>query len=589
VVSNAAQLHAQAEAYRRAGQLQLAEQTYRRALEVDATNPALHHQLGLVLGAQGKLEKAIVCFQTAVERNPNDAQALNNLGVALQRTGRLEEAALSCRRALQARPDYAEAHNNLGVVLQREGRLDEAVACSRRALELKPDYIEAHNSLGVALECQDKLDEAAACFREVLRLHPGFAEAYSNLAGVLDRQGKPDEALPMLKTALELNPNSPEALVNLGLVLEQLGRVDDALNSLRRAIALAPDVAQVTMNLGVILDRNRNLDAAADAFRRAIELDPDSAEAHFNYGLSLLRGGHFDAGWREYEWRAGLEGVNQPKFAQPRWKGEPLAGRTILLAEEQGRGDTLQFVRYAEPIKRQGATVIVRCRAELTSLIATCRGVDSVVPTRSVLPAFDFYLPLPSAPGVFHTSLESIPANVPYLRPDAALVRKWKERLDAAGEFKVGIAWNGSPTNKADRYRSIPLTWFAPLTGLPGVRLYSIQIGQGREQLASLTPPCPITDLADDVRDFHDTASIMSNLDLVIACDTAAVHLAGALGVAVWVCVAFVPDWRWMLGRSDSPWYPTLRLYRQARSGDWDTVFQHIQRDLAALAAGRTR
>jgi tetratricopeptide (TPR) repeat protein len=553
VVSNAAQLLAQAESYHRSGQLQLAEQAYRRALQVDATNAALHHQLGLVLGAQGKLDEAITCLQAAVERNPHDAQSLNNLGVTFRLAG----------------------------------RLDEAVACSRRALELKPDYVDAHNSLGVAFERQNKLDQAAACFRQVLKRNPGFAEAHSNLAAILDRQGKLDEALALLKTALELNLNSPEAHVNLSLILEQLGCLDEALAALKRALALAPDVAEVHLNLGLVLERQGDFHAAMNAFRRAIELDSNCTEAHFNYGLSLLRGGRFDAGWREYEWRAGIEGVIQPTFPQPRWTGEPIAGKTILLVEEQGRGDTLQFVRYAEPIKRQGAKVIVRCRAELTSLIATCRGVDSVVPTRSVLPAFDFYLPLPSAPGVFHTSLESIPADVPYLFADAALVRQWKKELHAPSDFKVGIAWRGDPKNKSDRHRSIPLTWFAPLAGLPGVRLYSLQIGPGREQLAHVPPPCPITDLADRIRDFHDTAAIMSNLDLVITCDSAPAHLAGALGVAVWVGVALVPDWRWMLSRSDSPWYPTLRLYRQSEPGDWDTVFQHIQRDLAALAAGR--
>lgn len=552
-MSTVARLLAEADAFHRAGRLHEAEQAGRRAIQADPANALGHNFLGLVLAAQGKPDEAIAWFQSAVERNPDDAQAHNNLGVTFERLGRLDEAATSFRRAVQLRPDYAEAHNNLGVALGKLGHHDEAVACCRRALELKPDNVDAHNSLGVALERQEKLDEAAACFRQVVKRKPDDAEAHSNLAAILDRQDRLDEAMASLERALALNPNSPEAHVNLGMVLERQGQMDPAITS----------------------------------FRRAIELDPNGAQAHLNYGLALLRRGHFESGWREYEWRAGCEGVVQPVLPAPRWRGEPLEGKTILLVEEQGAGDTLHFVRYAEPLKSRGATVIVQCRPQLASLLKSCRGIDAVIPTAAPPPAFDVYLPLPSAPGVFGTTLESIPANVPYLFADAALLGRWQAEFNTVGEFKVGIAWQGDPNHKANRYRSIPLERFVPLAGVPGVRLFSLQFGAGREQLAELPPACPITDLGDRLGDFDNTGAIMRSLDLVITCDSAPAHLAGALGVPVWVALVLVPDWRWLLERTDSPWYPTMRLYRQSRVGDWHGVFDGIERDLRAIAGQR--
>lgn len=584
-MSHAALLLAEADAFRRAGQLSRAEQTYRRAIQADSANAAAYNLLGLVLASQGKLDEAIGCFQTAVQRDPDYAQAHNNLGVALEQQGKLDEAAAAFRQAVQVRPDYAEAHNNLGVAMEKQGRLDEAVACCSRAAELKPDYVEAYNSLGVAFERQDKLDEAEACFRRAVELRPDFAEAHSNLGGVLDRQDKLEPAAAALRRALALKPDSPEAHVNLGLVLERLGRLDEALAVLQRAVALEPKVAEVHMNLGLVLERQGNVEEAMTSFRRAL-VQPDCAQAHLNYALALLRSGNFDEGWREYEWRAGCEGVGQKILPGRRWQGDPIEGRTILVCEEQGAGDTLQFVRYAELLKRQGATVVVQCRPQLIGLLESCRGVDRVTSTLGPLPPYDVYVSLPSLPGILGTSLVNIPANVPYLFADAALVGEWKDELTGK-DFKVGIAWQGDPNHKANRYRSFPLEKLAPLAGMPGVGLFSLQFGAGREQLADLPPACPITDLGDRLGDFHSTAAIMRNLDLVITCDSAPAHLAGAVGVPVWVALAFVPDWRWLLARTDSPWYPTMRLYRQSRPGDWEEVFRRIAIDLAAIARQR--
>jgi tetratricopeptide (TPR) repeat protein len=583
-VSTVSQWLAEAEAFRRAGRLRDAEERCRRVLQVDAADAPAHHLLGLVLGAQGRLDEAAECFRRAVERRPEHVQTWNNLGVALQRMGKLDEAAAALESAVERMPDYAEAHHNLGVTRERQGRLDEAGECCRRAIAIKPDYAPAHNSLGVALERQGKLDLAAAAFRRALQLSPDAAETHSNLAAVLDAQGKLDLAAAALTRALELDAERVEPYVNLSLVLEKQGRLDEALGVLARAAALDPNCAAVHVNLGLVWERQGKLGEAVAAYRRALAADSRCAEAHLNLALALLRDGDFAAGWREFEWRFQCEGANESPRARPRWAGETIEGRAILLCEEQGFGDSLQFVRFVQLVKQRGARVIVECRPQLASLLKSCPGVDAVVAAGAGPVEFDVYLPMTSVPGVWGTSLESIPAKVPYLFPAAALVEKWKQELGAVEAFKVGIAWQGDPANKTDRFRSIPLERFAPVAGIAGVRLYSVQMGAGREQLARLTTTAPISDLGDRLGDFHNTAAILCNLDLIITCDSAPAHLAGALGLPVWVALAHLADWRWMLERTDSPWYPTMRLYRQSRRGDWHEVFERIATDLAERA-----
>jgi hypothetical protein len=457
----------------------------------------------------------------ALELKPDDAGMHYNLGLAWKELGKLDEATASLRRALELKPDFAEAHNNLGNVLKELGRLDEAVACYGRALELKPQYVLARNNLGLALKDQGKLDEAVACFRQTMELKPDFADAHNNL----------------------------------GITLKRLGRLDDA----------------------------------AACFRRALELKPDFADAHGNQALLSLLTGDFSRGWSEYQWRRKTKESDCQDFPQPLWDGQPLEGRTILLHPEQGLGDVIQFVRYAELVKQRGAAVIVQCPSQLLALLASCAGIDRLVGRGEPLPAFDLQAPLLSLPGIFHTSLADIPAAIPYLSADPGLVEYWRRELDGTDGFKVGIAWQGSPTNQYDRDRSIPLCFFEPLARCCGVRLLSLQKHWGVEQLQEVAGRFPVIDLGSRLDEasgpFMDTAAVMKNLDLVVTSDTAIAHLAGALGVRVWVALALIPDWRWLLGRGDSPWYPTMRLFRQQRRGDWQGVFNEVQRDLCAISS----
>jgi tetratricopeptide (TPR) repeat protein len=544
--------------HHQAGRLQAAEQIYRQILAVEPNRAHAWHLLGVVAHQVGRHGIAVEYIGRAIELNGTEADFHNNLGEVYRALRRIPEAAACCRRALELNPGLAGAHNNLGNAMKDQGNLDEAVACYRRALHLKPDFAEAHNNLGIAFRNQGKLDEAVACYRRALELKPDYAEAHNNLGIALGDQGKRDEAITCYHRALELKPDYAEAHSNLGIALGDEGKRDEA----------------------------------SVCYRRALELKPDYADAHWNQSFISLATGKFERGWAEYEWRWRTSHCQPRGFSQPFWDGLPLQGRVILLHAEQGLGDTIQFVRYVAPVKQRGGVVIVECPGPLLSLLTSHAGIDRLVRWGNELPAFDVQSPLLSLPGIFHTSLETIPAEVPYLFADPGLVGHWRQELGGIAGFKIGIAWQGSPKYRSDRDRSIPVSCFEPLARCPGVRLLSLQKGAGAEQLQQVTDRFPVIDLGSRLDEasgaFMDTAAVMMSLDLVITSDTSIAHLAGALGVPVWVALPFVPDWRWLLDRSDSPWYPTMRLFRQERRGDWQTVFQRIEVALRQRVASQT-
>jgi tetratricopeptide (TPR) repeat protein len=563
------------------GKLDEAVACYRRALELEPGNAGAHNNLGVALHDQGKLDEAVSCYRRVLESRPDYAAAHNNLGNTLKEQGKLDEAVACYRRALELAPDFAEARYHLGVAFQEQRKLDEAVACYRRALELMPDFAEAHCYLGTALKEQGKRDEAVACFHRALELKPEYAEVHNNLGVVWNEQGNRDGAVACFRRALELKPDFTGALSNLGNALKDQGRLDEAIASFRRALDLEPDYAGAHNNLGVAFQAQGKLDEATACYRRAIELEPDFADAHLNRSLVLLLTSDFEHGWAEYEWRWRVRQRPRRDISQAVWDGQPLEGRTILLHAEQGRGDAIQFVRYLPLVKRRGGTVILECPRPLLSLLTSCAGIDQLVGQGDQLPAYDVQAPLLSLPGIFRTSLRDIPATIPYLSAAEGLVEHWRQELGGVAGFKIGIAWQGNPTYPSDRDRSIPAGCFEPLAGCPGVRLLSLQKQWGVEQLQEVADRFPIMDLGSRLDHasgaFMDTAAVMMNLSLVVTSDTAIAHLAGALGVPVWVALSFIPDWRWLLDRNDSPWYPTMRLFRQDRRGDWQGVFERIE------------
>jgi len=464
----------------------------------------------------------------------------------------------------------------LGVLARQVGRNDLAIEYISQALRLKPDYAEAHYNLANALLRQGKLTEAVASYQQTLHLKPDYAGAHNNLASAFRRQGKLTEAVASYQEALRLKPDYAEAHSNLGVALAAQGRLTEAVASYQQALRLKPDYAEAHCNLGLALVDQGKLTEAVASYQQALRLKPDYAEAHINLAHVWFLWGDFERAWPEYEWRWKLRGLSSPSFCQPLWDGSSLQGQTILLFAEQGLGDTLQFIRYAPLVQQHGATVIVQCQGPLLRLLATCAGIDRLVLAGTALPPFDVQAPLLSLPRIFRSTLATIPANIPYLCADPELRAHWQQQLSGVRGFKVGIAWQGNPEHKRDRWRSVPLLAFEPLAGVLGVRLVSLQKGPGREQLPDLANRLGVLDLADRLEDFADTAAVMRSLDLVITVDTAVAHLAGALGIPVWVALSLFPDWRWLLEREDSPWYPSMRLFRQSAWGDWAGVFERL-------------
>lgn len=604
---------AQAQAHHKVGDLRNAEQLYRRVLQSDPAHaqalyllaevcqalrrpaeaeamlrqavrakpgfPEAHNNLGVAMVVQGRPAEAAAFFRRAIELKPDYVEANYNLAAAAVAQNALDEAAARCRRAVELKPDLVDGHLMLANIAVRRKQLGEAEACYRRAIELKPNLAAAHASLGGLLAKQEKLDEAAAHYRRALQLKPDAAAVHNDLGALLAKQRRFDEAIVCCRRALELKPDFAEGHNNLGVIYQGQELWEEAAASYRRALELKPELAEAHNNLGVVLVQQDKVDEVLACCARALELAPDFAEAHLNNACALLSVGRFAEGWSEYEWRWKQQDVQEPRFAQPRLTLGALEGRTVLLHCEQGYGDTLQFIRYAELLQQRGARVIVRCPPGLKRLLARLPGVE-VVP-EGPLPEFDVHAPLLSVPGILETALASIPARIPYLAPDEESVEIWKRELKRDAGIHVGIAWCGNPEHRSDRWRSIPLAHFAGLARIPGVHVYSLQVGAGREQLTQAAGQMAITDLGGRLEDFHDTAAVMRNLDLVIGCDSAPVHLAGALGVPVWVAVTHAADWRWMRERTDSPWYPTMRVFRQSVPGDWGAVFARIEEEFS--------
>jgi tetratricopeptide (TPR) repeat protein len=566
--------------HHQAGRLQQAEQNYRQILAEEPNCAPAWHLLGLIAYQTGMPETAVQNISRALELRPEYAEAHHNLGLIMKEQGRWDEAITCFRRALELNPGNADSHNQLGIAWHFQGKIDEAVACYRRTLELKPDFAEAHNHLGNALGDQRKLDDAVISYRRALELNPNYVEALTNLGATLTDLEQFNEAIVCHRRALELQPEFAEAQNNLGSAFQKQGKLDEAVVRFRRSLELKPNIAAAHVNLGNAYRELGKIAEASDRYRHALELQADYTDAHLVLSSLLLLTGDFEQGWPEYEWRWKTRDLRPRDFQQPVWNGRPLQGETILLHAEQGLGDTIQFIRYAPLVKSRGAIVVVECPPPLRTLLSRCPGVDRLVAKGGALPDFDMHAPLMSLPAILKTTLDTIPATIPYVFPDPALVARWREKLSPMQGLRIGINWHGREGDIATRRRDIPLAQFALLAQVPGVRLINLQRGSGQTELAAARDRLPIVDLGDvdaGPDAFVDTAAIMMNLDLVITSDTSIPHLAGALGVPVWLALRFAADWRWLLNRSDSPWYPTMRLFRQKAPGDWTGVFEEMQ------------
>ncbi len=509
--------------------------------------------------------------------------------IAHHRGGNLAQAVAGYGAALSAHSDDPTTLVALADALRQLGRRGEADRVAALAAELtrlqRRVAAERLCAEGVALHGQAQPEAAIACFRRALDIEPQLAAAHSNLGALLGDRGEPDAAMAHLRRAVALQPDHAEAWCNLGIAQRLQGAMDEAVASARRACALQPDNVAALNNLGEMLIGQGHAAEAEAVLRRAIALCPDSAETHMNLAMLLLASGAFAEGWREYEWRWQTRQMRPSRrsFPQPQWRGELAEGLTLLLHGEQGFGDTLQFCRYATLAAARGLKVIVEAPRPLLRLLRSLDGVAQVVACGDALPAFDLHCPMLSMPLAFGTSLDDIPAPAAYLRADADAVAQWAARIPATG-LRVGLVWAGSARSHdveraaIDRRRSLDPARMLPLFAIPGVQFFSLQM-TGPEAPADL----PLVRLMHEMADFADTASLVTNLDLVISVDTAVAHLAAALGKPVWLLDRFDPCWRWLSGRSESPWYPSLRIYRQPSAGAWDDVVAAVAADLRAL------
>jgi Flp pilus assembly protein TadD len=516
----------------------------------------------------------------------DQSRASHQQGLALAQAGRYEEAAAWFRYALQLQPDNALAHENLaracnqqGIALAGARRFAEAETWFREAARLRPDGIDFHSNLAKMLQAQGKLTEAVTVYERVLQLKPGDIEAHNALGGLLMRLGRYADARQHYQRWVELTPDSAEAHNYLGTAFQELSGFPEAQEEYQKAVELQPQWAGAQFNLGHILAMQGKHAEAMPYYARALQLDPNLAEAHFCLALALLKTGDFERGWQEFAWRDRHPNWPRPRlFTQPPWDRSALHGRTILLYAEPGSGfgDTINFIRYAQPIKELGGRVIAEVPETLRALCSTCPAVEEVYAQGSPLPQVDTHAILTGLPAILRTDFATIPRNVPYLFADPQLKQRWQEKLRTVEGLKVGICWHGKPRRAPFDARPIPLERLAPLARLSGVALCSLQKGAGSEELAETAGRLSVIDLGTSFTDFADTAAALANLDLIITIDTSIAHCAGALGLPVWVLLSYVCDWRWFLDREDSPWYPTMRLFRQKRPGDWEEVIDRV-------------
>ena len=603
--------------FRRMGRGADAIANYERALDLDPSYVDACQNLGLALRLAGRFDEAVVRLGDVVRKKPASPDAQFNLGQALKDAGHVEAAMTAFREAIRLRPDHAESQRALGAALLQTGKNDEALIAYECALALKPDQPELLSQIGNLLVGQDRLDEAKSAFRRAVALKPNSPELLCNLGVALNNMELSDEAIESFNRALELRPDFAEALTNLGVALQVVGRLAEADTVLTRAVALKPDLAAAHTNLGMLrgtqdrvdeaiacyrhaislqidaMEAHQNLcavllmhgqvDDAIEAGRRAIEISPNHHASRFNLSTALLTAGEFAEGWEDYEARPSHKEAGRRLKHGPLWRLEAPRGSRVLVYSEQGLGDSIHFARYVRLVEARGDRVVLETRGPLRRLMSSLGKATLIEPNEPV-PEVDYQISLVSLPRAFGTRLDTIPADVPYLRANENDVARFRARF-AGEKLSIGLVWRGNPNHKNDRNRSLDPTLLGPLFNVDGVRFVSLQKQPRDGDLDLLRRLGPIEDPTSELKDFADTAALIEALDLVISVDTSVAHLAGALAKPVWILLPSSGDWRWLIDREDSPWYPTARLFRQASYRDWPSVIERVAAALREKAA----
>lgn len=579
--SEVAKLFERGLALHQQGRLEEAKAIYTQVLAKDSRHFDALHLSGVLASQSKNPELAVTLIDKALKIDPHHASAYSNRGIALLELKRLNEALASFDRAIAIKPDYAEAYSNRGNILRELKRLNEAVVSYDKAILIKSDYAEAYSNRGIALWELKRLEEAVASYDRAIAIRPDSAGAYSNRGVALQELGRLVEAVASCDKAIDIKPDYAEAHCNRGLILQELKRLEDAIVSFDKAIAIKPDYAKAYHDRGVAQWELMRPNEAVGSFDKAIAINPDDASAYWNKSLMLLTVGEFRRGWELYEWRWKNEktGLIRRNFPQALWLGvEDISGKTLLLHTEQGLGDTIQFCRYARRVKERGARVILEVPKALLGLLDGLAGVDALIESGKGLAVFDYHCPLLSLPLAFKTDLTNIPSPAAYLSVVSNKRKLWSQRLGEKTKPRVGLVWSGSATHKNDINRSLSLQQL--ILNLPECCEYVSLQKEVRDTDKDVLAGSGIRHYGDELKDFSDTAALCDLMDLVVSVDTSVAHLSGAIGKATWVLLPYVPDWRWLLDRDDSPWYESMKLYRQANDRAWPAVLEQVKKDL---------
>ncbi|MCF7976359.1 MAG: tetratricopeptide repeat-containing glycosyltransferase family protein [Phycisphaerae bacterium] len=578
-MSDIAQIMTAAAKHHKDGDLDQATTLYKQVLELCPDHPDALHNLGLMAYEARAWDTALAYLKRAIIAHPRIPEFYNTYGVILAAAGHLDQALLAYAQATTLHPTYTEAYNNMALAFSLQGHHIKAVEHLKLALKHSPDSAVTYYNLANTLCHLASDNEAIDHFQHALRLNPNLVQAHINLANLLQQKSRHAEAIACYKQALRVLPDQPRILHDMGNALKACGDYSEAIAAIRQALSLNGQYAQAWNSLGVAYKESGQCDEAIACYDKAIAIEPDYPDAHWNRTLTLLLKGDLAEGWSRYQvhYEALKTRTSQPKDDHPLWQGDALKGRRILVRFEQGLGDNLQFIRYLPLVRQLGGTVIYQAKPALLPLLEGFQGIDELIearPDHQIPVPYNFQISLMDLPRVFKTTLTNLPDTVPYLTADPIKVAAWQDTFIHSG-MKVGLVWAGSPFHRNDGNRSCPLKALAPLAQAQGVHFYGLQTGSaGQESQTHLSHH--FHNIGHRFRDLSDTAAAIAHLDLVISVDTAVLHLAGALGKSVWGLLPYAPDWRWMLHRHDSPWYPTLRLFRQPRPGDWTTVFDQV-------------
>ena len=599
----------------RTGNLEAAKVCY---LEILDTQPDHHdalHLLGMIMQQTGESKSALQLFERALVINNQNPTLQNNYGNALRSLGRFEEALASYQNAIMLSPNYAEAHHHLAQVLYVLNQFSEAKAACEKALQIQVNFPEAFISYGNILLAQNDPARALDSYKKSLEQHPEMAEAYHNIGVILSKYGNPNEALAFFNKAIELKPQYSEAILcrgnlffdlkefNLALAnfdlaisinpkykeaysnrsatLRKLGLFEEALESAAMAISISPDFSQAHLNYGLNRYELRSFLKALQSYDKAIELDSNNIEAYTNRALALLLLEKYEDGWKDYEWRLknSTSFIDQHYHQKPQWLGESLKGKTILLACEQGLGDAIQFCRYAKLVKNLGATVLLEAEEPLIELFSKLDAVSLVIAKGQIPPEFDYYLPLQSLPFRFNTKFDNIPKDISYLYSDKEKVAYWEKRLGKKYLPRIGLVWSSSSRAQDTNKKSIPVEQFMKALPLGQFDFICLQKEYSENEQKELEK-LQVRFMGDSLHNLSDTSALIQCMDLVLSVDTSVAHLSAALGKPTWILLPNVPDWRWHLNTSTSPWYPTVTLFRQSRNQDWSNVLVHVRSNL---------